>query len=201
MHLYAMPGSGNSYKIQLVAALLGIELTETHMLARDGSTRTADYLAKNPNGKLPLLALDDGQYLPESGAIAFYLAANSALWPTAKLAQAHVLSWMFFEQHSHEPAIAVRRSLSLNPARAAEADPATMQNLLDKGYAALGVMERQLQHTKFLVGDTVTIADIALYAYTHDCHKGGFSLENYPAIATWLRRIEALPGYISMPMG
>ncbi|WP_306261709.1 glutathione S-transferase family protein [Pararhizobium sp. IMCC21322] len=200
LRLYAMPGSGNSYKIQLLAALLEIEMEQIKMSALDGSTRSGTYLKKNPIGKLPLLELADGRFLPESGAILVYLADGSDFLPDDRFTRAQTLSWMFFEQYSHEPSLAARRSMAVYPERANGVTQATKQALLEKGYAALDVMEAQLQKTAFLAGNSPTIADIALYAYTHDCDKGGFSLENHPQIAVWLTRIEALPNFINMPL-
>lgn len=200
LRLYAMPGSGNSYKIQLLAALLEIEVKQINMSALDGSTRSGTYLEINPIGKLPLLELDDGRFLPESGAILVYLAEGSDFLPDDRFTRAQTLSWMFFEQYSHEPALAAKRSIEVYPARAKGVTETSKQTLLEKGYAALDVMESQLQKTAFLIGSNPTIADIALYAYTHDCDKGGFSLENHPQIALWLKRIEALPNFIKMPL-
>ncbi|MBL4647232.1 MAG: glutathione S-transferase family protein [Rhizobiales bacterium] len=201
IHLFAMPGSGNSYKVQLLCSLLDIQTKQTDMSALDGSTQSEDYLAKNPIGKLPLLKLEDGRYLPESGAILHYLASGTDFLPSDSYDHAMCLSWIFFEQYSHEPAIAVRRSISLYPERAAQATPELMASLLEKGNKALGVMETQLQKSPFLTGDTPTIADIALFGYSHDCHKGGFDLGDFPGIQAWIKRIEGLPGYLAMPLG
>ncbi len=201
LQLFAMPGSGNSYKVQLLCALLDIQVEQTSMSALDGSTQQSDYLAKNPIGKLPLLKLDDGRYLPESGAILHYLASGTDYLPVDDYEHAMCLSWMFFEQYSHEPAIAVRRSIKLYPERAGQATPQLMSELLAKGNKALGVMETQLQKTPFLCGQSATIADVALFGYTHDCHNGGFDLVQFPAIQAWIGRIEALPGFINMPNG
>lgn len=199
MRLYAMPGSGNSYKVQLLAHLLGIELDQVSMSALDGSTRTASFREKSPTGKLPLLELEDGRFLPESGAILTYLAEGSPYLPDDRYARARCLGWMFFEQYSHEPVIATSRSIAVYPERAIGVSAEKKQELLDKGNAALAVMETQLQQSSHLVGDQPSIADIALYAYTHDCEKGGFSLSAYPAISAWLERIEDLPDYMEMP--
>lgn len=199
--LYAMPGSGNSYKVQLLAALTGIALMQTDMSALDGSTRSDAYLEKNAIGKLPLLQLDDDRYLPESGAILNYLADGTDFLPTDRYQRALCLSWMFFEQYSHEPSIAVSRSINLYPQRATGITDEYRQSLLEKGNAALRVLETQLAKTSYLVGETPTIADVALYAYTHDCHHGGFDLAKFPAITAWVNRISSLPGYIQMPAG
>ena len=199
LRLYAMPGSGNSYKVQLLANLLGIELEQINMSALDGSTRTAEFLKKNPTGKLPLLELEDGRFLPESGAILAYLAEGSDFLPEDRYQRARCLGWMFFEQYSHEPAIATSRSIAVYPERAVGISASAKQQLLDRGHAALDVMETQLQQSTYLVGDSPTIADIALYAYTHDCETGGFALTAYPHICAWLKRVEGLPNYMKMP--
>ncbi|MFK8036532.1 MAG: glutathione S-transferase family protein [Hyphomicrobiales bacterium] len=200
-HLYAMPGSGNSYKVQLLAALIGIKLDQTNMSALDGSTKSETYLQKNAIGKLPLLQLDDGRYLPESGAILNFLAEGTDFLSSDRYQRALCLSWMFFEQYSHEPTIAVSRSINLYPERAAGITEEFKQSLFEKGNIALGVMETQLAKTPYLVGELPTIADIALYAYTHDCHQGGFNLERFPGISAWINRIASLPRYMTMPSG
>lgn len=201
LRLYAMPGSGNSYKVQLLAALLDLELEQTDMSALDGSTRTDSYLAKNAIGKLPLLQLEDGRYLPESGAILHYLADGTNYLPSDNYQRSLCLGWIFFEQYSHEPAIAVSRSINIYPERAIGVTSEYRQSLLDKGNVALGVLENQLSKTDYLVGETPTIADVALYAYTHDCHNGGFDLANYPQVLAWVNRMSAAPKHIPMPSG
>lgn len=199
--LYAMQGSGNSYKVQLLAALIGVKLDQTDMSALDGSTKSETYLQKNAIGKLPLLQLDDGRYLPESGAILNFLAEGTEYLPTDRYQKALCLSWMFFEQYSHEPTIAVSRSVNLYPERAVGITEDFKKALWEKGNVALSVLETQLRMTPFLVGDSPTIADVALYAYTHDCHHGGFNLAEYPAISAWIKRVASLPHYIQMPAG
>lgn len=199
MRLYAMPGSGNSYKVQLLAHMLAIELDQVHMSALDGSTRSASFLRKSPTGKLPLLELEDGRFLPESGAILTYLSDGSSYLPDDRYERARCLGWMFFEQYSHEPVIATSRSIAVYPERAIGVSAEKKQELLEKGNAALAVMETQLQQSIYLVGDRPTIADIALFAYTHDCEKGGFSLSPFPGISAWLQRIEGLKNFMAMP--
>jgi glutathione S-transferase len=162
-----------------------------------GETRTPEFLAMNANGKIPLLSLPDGRYLAESNAILCYLADGSEFFGSDAFIKAEILQWMFFEQYSHEPYIAtsrfIIRYLGSPPERAAE--------LLKKksgGYAALGVMERQLECHEYLVENTFTVADIALFAYTHVAHEGGFDLKSFPAIVDWIGRIRSRPGYIPM---
>ena len=196
--LYSMQDSGNCYKPRLLMNLLDIPFTNVEVSALDGSTRTAEYIAKNPNGKVPLLELEDGRFIAESNAMLVYLAEGTDYLPADRYLRAKMFEWMFFEQYSHEPAIAVRRSMSVYPERIALATPEKMESLLEAGIKALVVMETQLAKSDFMVGDNPTIADIALYAYTHCAHQGGFPMEKYPAINRWLERISALPGYVGM---
>ena len=197
LKIYGDIRSGNCYKIKLLTALLALEhqWIEVNILA--GDTKRADFLAKNPNGKIPVIELDSGEYLSESNAILNYLADNTDLLPTAPLTRAKVLQWQFFEQYSHEPYIAVARFikqyLGLPETRRDE-----YQRLQPGGHKALQVMETQLQQTPYLVGDSLTIADISLYGYTHVAGEGGFDLANYPAIQAWIARIQAQPRYIGM---
>ncbi|RCS25519.1 glutathione S-transferase family protein [Phyllobacterium salinisoli] len=197
--LYSHPDSGNSYKPRLLLAKLGMPFRHVTMSSRDGSTRTPEYLAKNPNGKLPLLELDDGRFLAESNAILLHLAEGTRYLPSDTYERALVYQWLFFEQYSHEPSIAVRRALMTYPERAKLATPERLAATLEGGDKALGVMEAQLQKTPFLAGEAISVADIALYAYTHDAERGGFDLTRYPAVSAWLGRVAADPGHV--PLG
>ena len=196
--LHQMQVSGNCYKVRLAARQLGIELTLKNYELHEGKTRKPDFLAKNPNGRVPLLELDDGRTLPESGAILWYLSEDSRLVPADRWGRAQVLNWMFFEQYSHEPYIAVARFL-----RKFHPDPASQSMLAESkmngGYRALEVMEQHLGRGPFFVGDRYSIADIALYAYTHVAHEGGFDLERFPSVRAWLARVQAQPGYVGLP--
>lgn len=193
--VYGMAASGNCYKVKLLLTQLGLPYRWLETDTRQGATRTPEYLALNPAGKVPLLVLDDGQTLPESNAILCYLAEGSALWPVNRLSRAQVLQWMFFEQYSHEPYIAVARAIRrFYPEREAE-----IPALLEKGYKALDVLEQHLRRHDYLVSGRYTVADIALYAYTHAAEEGGFELARYPAIQDWLKRVAAEPGHI--PLG
>jgi len=189
--------SGNCYKIKLLMQLLGIGHKWVHVDIMAGETRTEAFLAMNPTGKVPVLAIDGGGYLAESNAILNYLAEGSAFLPAAGMARAKVLEWQFFEQYNHEPYIAVarfiRKFLGLPEERRAE-----YESRQEGGHKALAIMERRLAKAPFLVGDTATIADISLYAYTHVAEEGGFSLAPYPGIQEWLARIERLPAYVAM---
>lgn len=197
MKIYGDINSGNCYKIKLLASILGIEHQWIHIDILAEETKTADFLAKNPNGKIPLLELDDGRHLSESNAILNYLAINSDLLPNDAFEKAKVLQWQFFEQYSHEPFIAVARYiakyLGLPEDRKDE-----YQSKQAGGHRALAVMEEQLASTAYLVGETLSIADISLYGYTHVAHEGGFDLSAYPAIQKWLNRIALHPNYFDM---
>ena len=198
LKLYGDSRSGNCYKQQLVCAELGIDYDWQEVDVMSGETRSAAFLAMNANGRVPLLELPDGRFLPESNAILWYLAADSELVPQGTYETAEVLRWMFFEQYSHEPYIAVSRFImkyqGSPPERQAE-----LESLKSGGHNALEVMERQLAGHSFLANDRFSVADIALYAYTHVAHEGGFSLRSYPSIKDWLARIEARPNYVPMP--
>lgn len=199
MKLYGKHDSGNCYKPRLLMAKLGRPFAHVEVDSSDGSTRKPEFLARNPNGKVPLLELDDGRYLAESNAILLYLGEGTRFLPTDPFERALVYQWLFFEQYSHEPYVAVRRAIRTYPNRAHLATPERMAALLESGKHALGVMERQLAQTQFIAGQAMSVADIALYAYTHDAEVGGFALAEFPAISAWLKRVEADPGHV--PMG
>jgi glutathione S-transferase len=189
--------SGNCYKIKLMLELLGIEYQWVAVDILKGETQTEAFLAKNPNGKIPVLELDDGTCLWESNAILNFLADGSAFLPSEPRLRTQVLQWQFFEQYSHEPYVAVARFIQLYqgmPAERAE----EYQVCLVRGYKALKVMEQQLSRTPFLVGEQYSIADIALYAYTHVADEGGFDLTPYPAIRAWLARVASQPRHVEM---
>lgn len=197
MKLYGDVRSGNCYKIKLLASLLEIPLDWVAVDILRGETRTDAFLARNPNGRIPLLELDDGEYLAESNAILNYLADGTSLLPGDALERARVLQWQFFEQYSHEPFIAVARFISrylgLPEDRSAE-----YVSKQAGGHMALRVMDEHLAGRDYLVGDRLTIADISLYAYTHVAHEGGFDLAPYLHIQAWLDRIAAHPRYVGM---
>jgi glutathione S-transferase len=193
-----MPTSGNCHKVRMVLEALRLPYEWTEIDTMRDETRTAKFLAMNPNGKVPVLEIEPGKYLPESNAILFYLADGTPLVPDDRLERAQVLQWLFFEQYSHEPYIAVARFL-----RKFHPDPASQRAFADSkmngGYRALEVMESVLKDSPFFVGGRYTIADIALYAYTHVAHDGGFDLARFPAVRAWLARVQAQPGYVSIP--
>lgn len=195
--VYGDYNSGNCYKIKLMLNLLGLEYQWQAMDILRGDTQTPEFLAKNPNGKVPVLELEDGTCLWESNAILNYLADGSEFLPTEPRLRTQVLQWQFFEQYSHEPYIAVARFiqfyLGLPEARLEE-----YRALQKRGYKALDVMEQQLARTPYLVGDCYSIADVTLYAYTHVAHQGGFDLSGYPAIRRWLQRVASHPRHVGM---
>ena len=198
MKIYGMLDSGNCYKPRLLLAKLGRAFEHVEVSSRDGSTRKPDYLAMNANGKVPLLERDDGRHLAESNAILLHLGEGTRFVPMDAYERALVYQWLFFEQYSHEPYVAVRRSLLTYAERAALATPERLAATLEGGNKALGVMEAQLRQTPFLVGEAMSVADIALYAYTHDAEVGGFDLAAYPAVQAWLGRVEGDPGHVPM---
>lgn len=197
MKIYGDAKSGNCYKVQLVCSLLNIdhEWIDVDILA--GDTNSDEFLKKNPNGKIPLLELDDGETLAESNAIINYLAGGSALYPEGSLAQARVLQWQFFEQYSHEPFIAVARFINKYLGLPEEKIDEYSSKQAG-GHKALQVMEQQLRKTPYIAGENFTTADISLYAYTHVAHEGGFELEDYPAIRAWLDRVASMPNFKGM---
>jgi glutathione S-transferase len=197
--LYDNLPSGNGYKCRLLLAQLGIGYERVELDTYAGATRTPEFLAKNPNGRIPLLELDDGRRLAESDAILWYLADGTAYLPEDKFARAQVLQWMFFEQYSHEPYVAVVRSLVCY--RPGDPRHKTIDELRERGYAALRVMEQHLAGRAFFVADRYSIADIALYAYTHVAHEGGFDLGAFPSLRAWLARVAAQPRHIPITQG
>lgn len=197
MRLYDYTSSGNAYKVRLLLRQLDIPFERIELDIDRGMTRTADYLAKNPNGKIPALELDSGEVLAESNAILMYLADGTAFLPSERLEKARTFQWMCFEQYSHEPAIAVaryiRHHLPADSPRRSE-----LAALEAQGYGALDVMESHLQARTFMVADRYTIADIALYAYTHVAGEGGFDLTSYRALNDWLARCREQPRHIAI---
>jgi glutathione S-transferase len=197
--LHQMQMSGNCYKIRLAARQLSIPLTLKDYPLMAGDTRKPDFLKLNPNGRVPLLELDDGRTLAESGAILFHLSEGTHLQPTDEWARARMLQWMFFEQYSHEPYIAVVRFLVAYAAKdLLEKRRPQLPALIENGHAALGVMEKYLSQYDWFAGGAYSIADIALYGYTHCASEGGFDLGRYPAVRGWLARVASVPGHIPL---
>jgi len=189
--------SGNCYKLQLVCSELGLDYVWHEMDILAGDTQTPNFLALNPNGKVPVMILEDGRVMPESNAILSYLADGTALAGSDRYAKANVLRWLFFEQYSHEPFIATSRFITkyLNSPPERQADLDAKQ---PGGHKALAVMEQQLATLEFIANNEYSIADIALYAYTHVAHEGGFNLDGYPSVRKWLKRVEDRPQYVPM---
>jgi glutathione S-transferase len=194
--LYDNPASGNCYKVRLILGLLGIEFERRELSVIDHSDRAGVLGGLSPSLNVPTVVLEDGRPLAESNAILWYFADCTRYLPDDPYERAQVLQWMFFEQYKHEPGIAVVRfwvSISEDPPPAAE-----IETRRAAGRAALAVMERHLGDHEYFVGGRLTIADIALYAYTHVAPEGEFDLEPYPALRTWLRRVAAQPGIVPM---
>lgn len=188
--LYSMPSSGNSYKIRLLMHQLGTAFKHMDCEYGSGVTESDSFRAMNPNGKVPLLELEDGRLIAESNAILLFLAGGSEYLPSDRFDLAKVHEWMFFEQNFHEGSIATRQAILTYPQRAHLRTPEKLDPLLESGHRALGVMEAQLAKTPFIAGDTYTVADIALYAYTHTAgSKGQFEMDQFLFINKWLTRI------------
>ena len=197
MQLFDYLDSGNGYKARLLLAQLGLEYRWTELDIDAGKTRTPEFLKRNLNGRIPTLELDDGTNLAESNAILWYLAEGTPFVPSDRLGRAQVLQWMFFEQYSHEPYVATPRYIvkHFSPDHARRAE---LPDRLAKGRAALAVMDQHLKGRRFFVAERYTIADIALYAYTHVAHEGGHDLTPYASVRSWLARVAAEPGHIGI---
>ena len=197
--LYSMQNSGNCYKPRLLMHQFGIDFRLVDTDSFDGSTRTREYLALNPNGKVPLLILPDGRKLAESNAMLLHLAEDTPFLPADAYQRALCYQWLFFEQYSHEPYIAVARSwLSLMPGGRAKVTPERLADLHARGNKALAVMEERLGEAPWFAGDAYSIADMALYAYTHVAEDGGFDLGPYQRIRGWLQRVAAAPRHVDI---
>ena len=193
--------SGNGYKARLLLAQLGIPFERVEYDIDRAETRTPEFLRMNPNGRVPVLELEDGRFIPESNAILFYLAEGTQFLPDDRFERAQVLSWAFFEQYSHEPNIASPRYWITHNLPMTEERRVMLEPKRKLGYAALGVMEGHLKDREFFVGDRYSIADIALYAYTHVADEGGFDLGSFPSINAWLERVAAQPGHVPITWG
>jgi glutathione S-transferase len=196
--LYSMQNSGNCYKPRLLMHQLGLpfRLIDTDSLS--GDTRKPEFLALNPNGKVPLLVLPDGRTLAESNAMLLHLAEGTPYLPADDYERALCYQWLFFEQYSHEPYIAVARSLIHLTPNGREKAADRIPRLHHLGNKALAVMEQQLSTRDWFTGSTYSVADIALYAYTHVAEQGDFDLAPYPAVRAWLGRVAAVPGHVAM---
>jgi len=195
--LYSMQRSGNSYKVRLALARLDIPYRLVEVDVLKGESHTPEFLAKNPSGQVPLLEVAPGRYLAESNAILWYVAGGTPLAPEERIERAMALQWMFFEQHSLEPNIGAAWFWSLIKG-GRELQRHALEDWMEEGYRALGVMEKHLKLHRFFVDDSFTIADIALYAFTHMAHECDYDLSGFPYIRAWLDRVAAEPGHIAM---
>jgi len=199
MKLYDDPMSGNGYKARLLLAQLALPYQYVPIDILSGESRTTEFLRKNPNGRIPVLELDDGRHLAESNAILYFLAKATVYWPNDIFAQAQVMQWLFFEQYSHEPNIATPRFWKKT--KVGDKSQFHRELLAEKqraGNQALAVMEKHLTDRSFLVEEHYTIADIALYAYTHVADEGGFDLSQYPFVCEWLKRVREQPRHVTI---
>jgi glutathione S-transferase len=196
--LYGTAISGNCWKPAFMLRQRGLPFRWEEVDILAGASRTPDFLALNPNGRVPLLRLPDGRLLAESNAMLLHLGEGSRWLPADAYDRAKVYEWLFFEQYSHEPSIATVRFWVACLGKGEEWRQKIAETM-PRGYAALGVMERQLAQTPFLAGAEPTLADVALYAYTHVAHEGGYRLDGYPAVRAWLERFAARPEFVPMP--
>jgi glutathione S-transferase len=196
--LYSMQRSGNSYKVRLALALLDAPYRAIEIDILRGESRTPEFLAKNPSGQVPLLEVEQGRYIAESNAILWYLAIGTSLVPESRIERAEALQWMFFEQHALEPNIgAAYFWLSLvKGGRTLQTH--ALEDWMERGYAALQVMENHLKTHDYFAAGQLTVADIALYGYTHVADRCDYDLESFPAVRAWLQRVEQAEGFVSM---
>ena len=196
--LYSMQRSGNSYKVRLALAHLALDYRLIEVDILQGESRTPEFLARNPNGQIPLLEVAPDRYIAESNAILWYLTGGTPLVPEDRIGRAEALQWMFFEQHSLEPNIGAAWFWLALIKGGRDLQRHALDDWMENGYHALGVMEAHLARHPFFVDGRYTIADIALYAYTHVAEQCDFDLARYPAIRAWLTRVAAEPGHVLM---
>ncbi|MET0876493.1 MAG: glutathione S-transferase family protein [Tardiphaga sp.] len=196
--LYSMQRSGNSYKVRLALAHLGVPYRLVEVDILKGESRTPEFLAKNPNGQVPLLEVASGRYLAESNAILWHLVSGTPLRPADRIDRARALQWMFFEQHSLEPNIGAAYFWLTLVKGGRELQQHALEDWMEEGYRTLGVMENHLKQNRYFAADRYTVADIALYAYTHLAHECDFDIASFPAIRAWLDRVASEPGHVPM---
>ena len=196
--LYSMQRSGNSYKVRLTLEQLGMPYRLIEVDILKGESRTPEFLAKNPNGQVPLLEVAPGRYLAESNAILWHLVGRSPLRPEDRIDRAEALQWMFFEQHSIEPNVGAAYFWLTLVKGGRELQRHALDDWMEEGYRALGVMENHLKHHRYFASNCYSVADIALYAYTHLAHECDYDLTAFPAIRDWLQRVAAQPGHVPM---
>jgi len=196
--LYSMQRSGNSYKVRLALAQLGLPYRLVEVDILQGESRTPEFLAKNPNGQVPLLEAAPGRYLAESNAILWHVASGTQLRPDNRIDRAEALQWMFFEQHSIEPNIGAAYFWLALVKGGRELQQHALEDWMEEGYRSLAVMENHLKHHRFFAANRYTVADIALYAYTHLAHQCDYELATFPEIRAWLDRVAAQPRHVPM---
>ncbi|HEY8335054.1 MAG TPA: glutathione S-transferase family protein [Tardiphaga sp.] len=196
--LYSMQRSGNSYKVRLALAFLGAPYRAVEVDILRGESRTPDFLAMNPSGQVPLLEVDEGRFLAESNAILWYVAIGTPLAPESRMDRAEALQWMFFEQHALEPNIGAAYFWLCLVKGGRDLQTHALEDWMERGYAALQVMDNHLKTNDYFAAGQLTIADIALYGYTHVAEQCDFDLATFPSIRRWLRRVEQEPGFVTM---
>jgi glutathione S-transferase len=196
--LYSMQRSGNSYKVRLALAQLGVQYRLVEVDILKGESHTPEFLAKNPNGQVPLLEVAPGRHIAESNAILWYVAGGTPLAPEDRIDRAEALQWMFFEQHSLEPNLGAAYFWLVLVKGGRELQRHAFEDWMEEGYRSLRVMENHLKHNDFFAAGRYTIADIALYAYTHLAHLSDYDLSTFPALRKWLDRIAEQPGHVAM---
>ena len=201
LRLYDNKESRNGYKVVLLLNHLGVAFERVELDIFKGESRRPAFLAKNPAGRIPALELEDGSVLAESGAILWYLAEGTDFLPENRIGRAQVLRWICFEQNAHETSIAEARFILSHPELSQGREGVILAEKQKRGNAALTLMEQHLAGNDFFAAGRYTIADIALYAYTHVAGEGGFDLSQYPAIGAWLDRVAAQPGYVGITEG
>jgi glutathione S-transferase len=196
--LYSMQRSGNSYKVRLALALLNLPYQAIEVDILRGESRTPDFLSKNPSGQVPLLEVGADRYLAESNAILWYVAVGTPLAPENRIDRAEALQWMFFEQHALEPNIGAAYFWLSLVRGGRDLQTHALEDWMERGYGALQVMENHLKTNSYFAARQLTVADIALYGYTHVADRCDFDLAPFPAIRDWLKRVEAAPGFVAM---
>ena len=196
--LYSMQRSGNSYKVRLALAQLGLPYRLEEVDILKGESRTPEFLAMNPSGQVPLLEVEPGRFIAESNAILWHLASGTNLRPQDRIDRAGALQWMFFEQHSLEPHIGAAYFWLALVRGGRELQQHALEEWMEEGYRALGVMEKHLREHRYFVAGRYTVADIALYAYTHVAHQCDYDLAGYPSVRDWLDRVAGEPGHVAM---
>ncbi|RTL48427.1 MAG: glutathione S-transferase family protein [Bradyrhizobiaceae bacterium] len=196
--LYSMQRSGNSYKVRLALALIGEPYQAIEIDILRGESRTPEFLAMNPSGQVPLLEVADGRYLAESNAILWYVTVGTPLAPEDRIDRAQALQWMFFEQHALEPSVGAAYFWLALVRGGRDLQTHALEDWMERGYGALQVMENHLKTHDYFAAGRLTLADIALYGYTHVADQCDFDLSGFPSIRAWLRRVEAEPGFVPM---